>query len=267
MDTSSTEGLVAASFVRMPAGSVAVVTGAATGIGLSTALRLARDGVQTYGLVRALEDVPVSEQARIRWIAADVSERAEIDRAMAVIEDECRCIDLLVSNAAVARHCEIGSVDLAELQLMINTNIVGFFNVVAASLPLLKQSERASIVAIASVHSMATAPLVSGYAATKGALVAAARAAALDLGPLGIRVNVVLPGSVDTPMLRASAARRSPDDPELAIREWGARHPLGRILDPHEIADAVIFLGGPAASGITGSALVVDGGLTARLAL
>jgi NAD(P)-dependent dehydrogenase (short-subunit alcohol dehydrogenase family) len=93
------------------------------------------------------------------------------------------------------------------------------------------------------------------------------RTLALDHAAEGIRVNCVLPGSVDTPMLRISARRRSPDDPQGAIDEWGRRQPLGRVLRAEEVAEPILFLSGAAASGITGATLAVDGGLTALLAL
>lgn len=268
MDTSSTDPRPHDSPPGLEPGSIAVVSGAATGIGLSTATRLAERGVVTYGLVRDRRDAEAAPDL-VHWIAADVSRREQVDAAMARIEQEHGRIHLLVSNAAIARHCDISVQPLEDLTAMFATNVFGFFHLVASALPLLRKAGRgdAAIVAVASVHAMMTARMVSGYAATKGALVAAVRAVALDLGPEGIRANVVLPGSVDTPMLRSSAMRRSPDDPDAAIAAWGEQHPIGRVLQAREVADAIIFLGGPAASGITGTSLAVDGGLMARLAL
>jgi NAD(P)-dependent dehydrogenase (short-subunit alcohol dehydrogenase family) len=110
------------------------------------------------------------------------------------------------------------------------------------------------------------APLEEVRAAIMGAG-GPAEVLALDHAAEGIRVNAIAPGSVDTPMLRASAERRSPHDPEAAIAGWGARHPIGRVIAPEEVAAAIAFLASDDASAITGACLPVDGGLLARLAL
>jgi NAD(P)-dependent dehydrogenase (short-subunit alcohol dehydrogenase family) len=108
---------------------------------------------------------------------------------------------------------------------------------------------------------------VVAYTATKGAIAAMTRAMAVDHAHEGIRVNTVLPGSVDTPMLRASARDVSPDDPDSVIRMWGSGHPIGRVGQPAEIADVCVFLASPLASYVTGADLRVDGGLLAGVAL
>ena len=267
VDTSSTKGDARESSFNFPKNHVALVTGAGTGIGFATATLLSQLGVTTYALTKKIEDIPVVSNEAIRWLAADVSDRDEVDRALSRISDEHKSLDFLVSNAAVVRHASVGDLQISDLQYMLDTNLIGFFNLVGAALPLLKKSDMASVVAVSSIHALATSRSVSGYAATKGALVSAVRACALDLSEDGIRVNVVLPGSVDTPMLRASANRRSPENPEAQIIEWESRHPMGRILKPEEVANAIIFLASPMASGITGSTLVVDGGLSSKLAL
>ncbi|WP_373070035.1 SDR family NAD(P)-dependent oxidoreductase [Gemmatimonas sp.] len=266
MDISSTDVFSAASAFGYSHGSVAVVSGAATGVGWAAASQLADAGVTTYGLIRDLHDADGLESSRVQWIAADVSVREDVARSFAQISSTNDHVDLVVSNAAIARHGDVGSMSHEDLAAMMETNVYGFFNMVQAALPLMIAGS-SSIVAVSSVHANVTAPMVSGYAATKGALVSAIRAVALDLGSRGVRVNAVLPGSVDTPMLRASAASRSPDDPEAAIRKWGESHPIGRVLQPREIADVILFLGSRFATGITGSTITVDGGLSAKLAL
>jgi NAD(P)-dependent dehydrogenase (short-subunit alcohol dehydrogenase family) len=203
----------------------------------------------------------------VRWLVADVGDRGAVADAFRTVRSESGRLDVVVSNAGIARHATAPDLDPADLETLLATNVAGFFHLLACAVPLLRESGGGSIVAVSSVHAVATAPLVSAYAATKAAIVAAVRGAALDHAPDGIRVNAVLPGSVDTPMLRASAARRYPEDPDRAVREWGARHPLGRVLHPDELAAAIVFLSGPEASGITGTALAVDGGLLAALAI
>ena len=120
---------------------------------------------------------------------------------------------------------------------------------------------------ISSVQAVASQRNVVAYTATKGAIAAMTRAMAVDHAHEGIRVNTVLPGSVDTPMLRASARDISPEDPASVIRRWGSAHPIGRVGNPAEIADVCVFLASPLASYVTGAELRVDGGLLAGLAL
>lgn len=267
MDTSLTNEDLQMTPFNFPKGSVALVTGAGSGIGFATASLLSQMGVVTYGLTKKSEDKPETSNDLIRWLSADVSDRDEVEKALSRIREDHEKLDFLVSNAAVVRHASIGDVLISDLKFMMDTNLIGFFNVIGAALPMLKKSNMASVVAVSSIHAQTTSRMVSGYAATKGALVSAVKASALDLGVDGIRVNAILPGSVDTPMLRASANVRSPENPQAQVDEWGSHHPLGRILEPEEVANAIIFLGSPMASGITGATLIVDGGLSAKLAL
>jgi NAD(P)-dependent dehydrogenase (short-subunit alcohol dehydrogenase family) len=255
------------SLFNFPKGSVALVTGAGSGIGFATASILSQMGVVTYGLTKKSEDKPEASNDLIKWLSADVSDRDEVEKALSRIRGDHENLDFLVSNAAVVRHASVGDVLISDLKYMMDTNLIGFFNVIGAALPMLKKSNMASVVAVSSIHAQTTSRMVSGYAATKGALVSAVKASALDLGMDGIRVNAILPGSVDTPMLRASAIVRSPENPQSQVDEWGSQHPLGRVLEPEEVANAIIFLGSPMASGITGATLIVDGGLSAKLAL
>ena len=267
VDTSLTKEVLRQPSFNFPIDHVALVTGAGSGIGFATATLLSQMGVITYALTKQIEDKPEFSIDSIRWLTADVSDRSQVDGALSRIREEHERLDLLVSNAAVVRHASVGDIQISDLQYMLDTNLIGFFNLIGAALPLLKKSKVASVVAVSSIHALATSRMVSGYAATKGALVSAVRACALDLGEDGIRVNVVLPGSVDTPMLRASASIRSPENPKAQIDEWSSHHPLGRILEPEEVANSIIFLGSPMASGITGATLIVDGGLSVKLAL
>lgn len=247
-----------------------VVTGAATGIGWATARAFTAAGARTFGIVRRRADIPVGRGGEAcdpvaEWLVADVADPDAVAVAVQDVEKAAGGIDVLVSNAGVARHGSLPEMSHDDVELVVSTNLIGFFNLLRSAVPLLRPGS--AVVAISSVHALATASGVAVYAATKAGIVAAVRAAALDHGRSGIRVNAVLPGSVDTPMLQASALVRSPQAPEQALAEWAGRHALGRILQPDEVASAVLFLAGPMASGITGVALPVDGGLLARLAL
>jgi NAD(P)-dependent dehydrogenase (short-subunit alcohol dehydrogenase family) len=196
-----------------------------------------------------------------------VRDDAGVEAAVSGLRESAGRIDALVSNAGVARHGRLEELPDEDWQLVMDVNLRAQKRLVAVTVPFMRAQGGGAIVLTASVHAHATSPLVAAYAASKGGVVAMARALAIDYGPDGIRVNAVAPGSVDTPMLRASAKRRKPDDPEGVIAAWGARHPLGRVLQPEEVAAAVAFLASDDASGITGICQPVDGGLLARLSL
>jgi NAD(P)-dependent dehydrogenase (short-subunit alcohol dehydrogenase family) len=121
-----------------------------------------------------------------------------------------------------------------------------------------------AIVLTSSPHGVATAPACAPYAATKAALLGLTRALALDGAPHGVRVNAVIPGAIDTPMVRTFVDAQP--DPEQALQAFARIHPLGRIGQPEDVAAAVLFLVSDAASFVTGTSLAVDGGLLATLA-
>ena len=148
---------------------------------------------------------------------------------------------------------------------VIGINLRGVFLTCRAVVPLLDPP--AAIVVDLSVQAYAAQTGVVAYAASKGGVLAMVRAMAVDLAGKGIRVNAVCPGSVDTPMLRASAAGVSPDGAtDYVIAEWGrSPHPIGRVALPREVAEVVGFLADPAASFVTGEDIKVDGGLLAQI--
>jgi NAD(P)-dependent dehydrogenase (short-subunit alcohol dehydrogenase family) len=148
-----------------------------------------------------------------------------------------------------------------------SNNLRSVFLGVQLAYPLLRV-RRGAIVNVSSVHAIATSCNIAAYAASKGALLALTRAMALEFGPDGVRVNAILPGAVDTGMLRAGLNRGhvSGMDPEDLVRGLGKRHVMGRVGKPEEIGKAILFLAdNERSSFMTGQALVVDGGATARL--
>jgi len=148
------------------------------------------------------------------------------------------------------------------------TNAAAPFVAIREAIPYLRKAQGA-VVNVASVHALATSAGIAAYAASKGALVALTRSAALELGPDGVRVNAVIPGAIDTKMLRGDAGRAldGAGGSEEGLAEIAARTPLGRIGRPEEIAQAVLFLAdGERSSFVTGQTLVADGGVLARLA-
>jgi NAD(P)-dependent dehydrogenase (short-subunit alcohol dehydrogenase family) len=243
---------------------VAVITGVLGGIGRACAAKFRADGWDVAGIDRAggQGDVALDHFAQL-----DVGKSGagpELDRFFA----EIGWIDALVNNAAILIPKALVDTTDDDWAETIASNLTGPFVATRAATPYLRKS-RGSIVNVSSVHAVATSGGIAAYAATKGALLALTRAAALELGAHGVRVNAVLPGAVDTPMLRASSETRigavagAPDP----LEDIAARTPLGRIGRPEEIASAIVFLAdGERSSFVTGQTLIVDGGVTVRLA-
>ena len=244
---------------------VAVVTGAAGGIGRACVAAFMEAGWDVAGIDR----VERPDGAPGRWYARfDMSVRTAADRLRELF-GEIGQVDALVNNAAVPLQKQLVDTSDAEWASVIASNLAAPFVALREAVPYLEKTG-GSVVNVSSVHALATSPGVAAYAASKGALVALTRAAALELGPRGIRVNAVLPGAVDTPMLRGDAAARGGsggDRGDDRIAAIAGRTPLGRIGRPEEIASAIVFLADADRSGfITGQTLVVDGGVLARLA-
>ena len=238
---------------------VVLVTGVSSGIGSATAAVFHREGWEVIGVDREPAGAPQGE-----FLEADIGSPAGL-HAVGRLIDRLRRLDALVNNAAVQTTKPLADTDIADWDSVLATNLRGPAEIIRLARPQLERQQGA-VVNVASVHALATSPGLGAYAASKGGLVALTRVAALELAPAGIRVNALLPGAVDTPMLRAGVARwADPGGVEAALTALGHRTPLGRVGTPAEIAEAIYFLASERASFITGQVLVVDGGATARL--
>jgi NAD(P)-dependent dehydrogenase (short-subunit alcohol dehydrogenase family) len=197
----------------------------------------------------------------------DVSRPDEVEGLFRDVSKTTPSIHAVVNNAAVGLGRPMAEISLEDWQDVMDSNLRAAFLVVRGALPSLRAAQGA-IVNVASVHAVATSVNITAYAASKGGLVALTRAMAVELAPLGVRANAVLPGAVDTPMLREGLARGhlGGGTVESRLHELEQRTVLGRIGRPEEIAQAILFLAdGNRSSFITGQTLVVDGGATARL--
>jgi NAD(P)-dependent dehydrogenase (short-subunit alcohol dehydrogenase family) len=256
-----------------PRGRVVIVSGGAHGIGEAAALAFAREG---YRVALADVDAPAGERVRQNsrsasgeaiFIRADVSRAVEAREVVQSTVAAFGGIDVVFNNAGIQpadSYKTVEDLDEEVWDRVLDVNVKGCFLLCKYAIPEMRKRGGGVIVNNASVQGLQSQKLVPAYAASKGAVLSLTRNLALDYAEENIRVVAVCPGSVDTPMLRATAALASPDDPESVLSEWGRKHPLGRIARPEEIAEVVVFLASDKASFVTGEYVCVDGGLMAR---
>lgn len=251
------------------AGKVALITGAASGLGAATAKRLAAEGATVV-----LSDI---DEARGETLAAalrdsgavaefhrlDVSNEAGWQQIIDRIDEQFGTLDVLVNNAGISQSEQpiIGQ-SLADWRLVMSINLDGVFLGMRAAAPLMARSGGGSVINLASVLGKTGLPNASAYCASKGGVTLLTKSAALEWAELGMRVNSVHPGFIDTPMV-ADVLHTAPDGNEKRVQLMAA-HALGRFGEAREIADAILFLASDEASFMTGSELVVDGGYTAH---
>ncbi len=229
----------------MTARRVALVTGAARGIGAAIAARLVADGWAVVGVDRQ----PFAT-AGVRAVQADVSDEAAVGALLAELAAIEGRLDGLVSNAGFMIRKPIGTLSLAEWSMVIGTNLTATFLLTRAAEGLLRAAKGA-IVTIASTRAHMSEAHTESYAASKGGIVALTHALAISLGP-DIRANVVSPGWID---VRGEELRR----------EDHAQHPAGRVGQPGDVAGMVAWLLGPESGFVTGAEFVIDGGMTRRM--
>lgn len=243
---------------------IVLITGVGGGIGNATAKIFAKAKWHVIGVDH---HQITSEDSIHHFIKADVADVAASQRIFAEVADVEGRIDALINNAAIQICKPILETTPEEWDTIMATNVRSAYLAVRNAHPLMRKYGGA-IVNVSSIHALATSMNIAAYAASKGALLAFTRAIAIELAPDKIRVNAILPGAVDTPMLRAGLNRGhvkmgNIDD---SVCELGKKHVLGRIGLPEEIGQSILFLAdNKRSSFITGHGLIVDGGATAKL--
>lgn len=244
--------------------NVVVVTGGASGIGEGVAHLMAERGFQVALIDRNLDagfrvaEAINAHGGQAQFFQADIADEHQVNRAFDRILETYLRIDVLSCNAGIQTYGTVETTTSEEWDRVLNVNLKGMFLCCKAAVPHLKIS-KGSIVIMGSVQGYATQKNVLGYTTSKHALVGFVKAMALDLAEYGVRVNGVAPGSVRTPMLEHTVSLDK--QPEQLWQTLDAMHPIGRIGTPREIAEVVAFLASPAASFVTGSMVIADGGL------
>ena len=245
-------------------GKIALITGAASGIGRATALLFAREGASVV-----LTDINKSEGkavaaeitqsgGRAIFEAGDVTLAADCERVAQRAVHEFGGVHIVFNNAGIIRRASVLELDEADWDRVMAVNVKSIFLMSRQVIPVMAAAGGGSIINTASGWGLAGGPRAAVYCASKGAVVLLTKAMAIDHGAQKIRVNCICPGDTDTAMLRNEAQQlREPNDKFLAE---AAKRPLGRVGKPDEIAQAALYLASDASSFVTGTALVVDGG-------
>ena len=257
----------------MSPSKVVIVSGGAHGIGKASALAFAREGyrVSVADIDRAagerLAASSPSLSGEIMFIQADVSRSSEARDVVQRTVEAFGGVDILFNNVGIQPPDSYKTAELLDEAVwdrIMEVNAKSCFLLCKHAIPEMLKRSGGVIINNASVQALQSQKLVPAYAASKGAVLSLTRNLALDYADKHLRVVAICPGSVDTPMLRATAALSSPQNPDDALAQWGANHPIGRIGRAEEIAEVVLFLASEKASFITGEFVCVDGGLMAK---
>jgi len=245
-------------------GRVAVITGAASGIGFATARRLSEAGAKV-----ALLDIndakgkrAEADLWRVGWQArfyrCDVTSRKDCEETVRAIRSDFGRIDILFNNAGVIRRQTVVSMEEEDWDTVLNVSLKGVYLLSKYVIPVMAAGGGGSIVNTGSGWGLKGGPKAAAYCAAKGGVVNLTRAMAIDHGRDGIRVNCVCPGDTDTDLLRDEARQLGED--ETAFLASCADRPLSRIGQPEDIANAVLYLASDLSQWVTGTFLLVDGG-------
>ena len=238
-------------------GKVAIVTGATSGIGMATAFRFAEQGGRVAAVGRKKEILSKVQRANIRTYAVDLTNEQETSTFARRALEDFGGVDVLVNAAGIIANGTIENTSLADYDLMMNINVRSVLQLTQLVLPSIIE-RKGNIVNVSSVTGLRAFPNVFAYCVSKAAVDQLTRCAALELAPKGVRVNAVNPGVVRTNLHLNSGMNE--DSYAAFVERSKTTHPLGRIGQPEEIADLILFLASSKAGWITGTTYSIDGG-------
>jgi len=249
---------------KVLAEKVALITGAASGIGRATARLFAASGatvavvdIDEVGGAAVAREI-TGAGGRALFLPADVSSSADCRNAVERTVAALGGLDVLFNNAGIIRRTSILETSEEEWDRVMAVNVKSIFLMSKYAIPFMATAGGGIIINMASGWGLAGGRRAASYCASKGAVVLLTKAMALDHGPQNIRVNCLCPGDTDTPMLRSEAEQLG--EPVERFLAEGAKRPLGRIAQPEDIAQAALYLASDASAAITGTSLIVDGG-------
>jgi meso-butanediol dehydrogenase/(S,S)-butanediol dehydrogenase/diacetyl reductase len=245
----ATHGTATIDHVASLTGKVALVSGAASGIGHAVAARLGEDGATVVG-------ADVADVAG--GVMCDVRDPSACAHAVAEVLARHQRLDILANVAGVGVSRQIGELTIEEWRTVIDVNLTGTFLLSQCALPALLET-RGVIINMGSVAGLRATPYNAAYCASKGGVIMLTKSMAIELAKSGVRVNAVCPASVDTPFLRNFQV---PEGADMALLTR-ASSPLGRLIEPREVAGAFAYLASDDAAAISGTTLVIDGAATA----
>ncbi|AHJ74379.1 SDR family NAD(P)-dependent oxidoreductase [Kosakonia sacchari] len=238
---------------------VAIVTGAAGDIGRSTVKHLVSHDVKVLALDIDPAVHALAQRNQVVTQICDVSKEQEAISAVTLAQAEFGGVDILINNAGKTLNKLATDTSVEEWDSIMAINARGYFLLSRESLKVMQPRRQGAIVNVASVVSMVGMKATSAYSASKGAIAQLTKVLALEAAEYDIRVNAVAPGVVETNILTGIV-----EDSRATLASYGHAHPLGRVAQPEEIAQAIIWLASPKASFVTGTVLIADGGYTAQ---
>lgn len=253
-------------------GRVAIVAGGSMGIGRAIAERLAHGGAKVVigarrpDAVADAVNVIRSAALEVTGIPVDVSTAGGAEQLVRAAVEAYGSVDILVNSQGIQRYGSVEDTAESLWDEVMTVNVKSMYLTARFAIPEMRKRGGGAVVNIASVQGLATQTNVAAYSTSKSAIIGLTRTIAVDYARERIRANVVLPASVDTPMLRDAADLwRGQQSNDSLIEEWGRMHPLGRVATPEEVAEVAAFLASDRASFVTGAQYNVDGGMMAAL--
>jgi 3-oxoacyl-[acyl-carrier protein] reductase len=246
--------------MKLLEGKVALITGAARGIGKAIALKMASEGADIAFTDLVIDEVgQATEQeigalgVKVKGYASNAADFAQTEAVVAQVKEDFGHIDILVNNAGITKDGLMLRMTEAQWDAVINVNLKSAFNFIHALVPIMMRQRGGSIINMASVVGVHGNAGQSNYAASKAGLIALAKSVAQEMGSRGIRANAIAPGFIDTAMTQSL--------PEAVRQEWAQRIPLRRGGTVDDIANVAIFLASDLSSYVSGQVIQVDGGM------